>query len=256
MTEPEQFLVHQDRFSGTVGELAQALRSQALPPQDVDLYQLVLAYLAYFEQYAEADLEFATEALPRLAQVIELKVRLLLPRPPKQAEEDEEALAAETLAAVALLEELEEAIQILKQRREQRRLLLPARTPRPRYPRAERPLKTTPGDLARLAGRYRIGGYFELAIERLSLATVSRTLLQALKRLRSGSLATLLGSSDWPVRAVGLAAMLELMREGRVTAAQAEPFGDIQVRLAQGQQGSGERWDDEGAREYEEAPAA
>jgi hypothetical protein len=43
VTESEQFLVQQDRFSGTLGELAQALRTQDLPPKDVDLYQLVLA---------------------------------------------------------------------------------------------------------------------------------------------------------------------------------------------------------------------
>lgn len=256
MTEPEQFLVEQDRFSGTLSELAQALRSQALPPEAVDLYQLVLAYLAYFERHATTDLELASEALPRLAQVIELKVRLLLPRPPKETEEDEQALAAETLAAVALLEELEEAIQILRQRREQRRLLLPARTPRPSYPRAERPLKTTPDDLARLAGRYRLGGYFELAIERLSLASVSRTLLQTLKKLRQGSLAALLGSREWPVRAVGLAALLELMREGRVTAEQERPFGPIEVRLTSNEQGQGENWDDAEVKQYEEAPAA
>lgn len=244
MDEPAQFLVEQDLFSGTLGELAHALRTHTLAPNQIDLFQLVRAYLVYFEQYAGTDLDLATEALPKLAQVIELKVRLLLPRPPREAAEDEEALVEETLAAVALLEELEEAIHFLKRRREERRLLLPARTPRPTYPRAARPVNSTPGDLARLAGRYRIGGYFELAIERLSLASVSRALLGALRRLKRGTLWLLLGSREWQVRTVGLAALMELMREGRVTATQHEPFGDIEVHLVHADHTSG-GWDDE-----------
>ncbi len=259
MTEPTQFLVEQDRFRGTLGELAHALRTQALPPTDIDLYQLVRAYLAYFEERAAADLELATEALPRLAQVIELKVRLLLPRPPKGAEEEEEALVEETLAAVALLEELEDAIHFLKRRREERRLIVPARAPRPSYPRPARPLKSTPSDLARLAGRYRLGGYFELAIDRLSLASVARALLASLRRLKAGTMRLLLGSDEWSVRTVGLAALLELMREGRVIAEQDEPYGEITVRLAAARPaGDTEEsaWDDEPAARYEEAPAA
>lgn len=261
MDEQAQFLVEQESFSGTLGELAHALRSQALDPSQIDLYQLVRAYLVYFEEYAATDLDIATEALPRLAQVIELKVRLLLPRPPREAEEDEEELVEETLAAVALLEELEEAIFFLKRRREERRLILPARTPRPTYPRAARPVNSTPNDLARLAGRYRIGGYFELAIERLSLASVSRALLGALRRLKRGTLGLLLGSREWPVRTVGLAALMELMREGRVTASQDEPFGEIEVRLVRADRSADGAWDegtapDEDEDDRVEAPAA
>ena len=251
MDEPAQFLVEQELFRGTLGELAHALRTHALAPSQIDLYQLVRSYLAYFEEYAATDLDLATEALPKLAQVIELKVRLLLPRPPRESEADEEALVEETLAAVALLEELEEAIHFLKRRREERRLLLPARTPAPTYPRAARPVNSTPSDLARLAGRYRLGGYFELAIERLSLASVSRALLNALRRLKRGTLGMLLGSNEWAVRTVGLAALMELMREGRVSATQEEPFGEIEVRLVSAERSAG-GWDDEPAAPEEE----
>lgn len=261
MDEPAQFLVEQELFSGTLGELAHALRTHTLAPSQIDLFQLVRAYLVYFEGYAAKDLDLATEALPRLAQVIELKVRLLLPRPPREAEEDEEALVDETLAAVALLEELEDAIHFLKRRREERRLLLPAHTPRPAYPRAERPVNSTPSDLARLAGRYRLGGYFELAIERLSLASVSRALLTSLRQLRRGTLRLLLGSSAWQVRTVGLAALMELMREGRVVANQEEPYGEIEVRLVNAAQPASGAWDEENERtdaatELLDAPAA
>lgn len=257
-------MVEQAHFSGSVGELAHALRTQALTPTQVDLYQLVRAYLGYFEAYVDSDMELATEALPRLAQVIELKLRLLLPRPPADDEsEDEAVLLEEALAAVELLEELEEAIIFLRRRREERRFLFPARAPRPDYPRRERPQSATPEKLALLAGRYRLGGYFELAIERLTVATAARALLSGLKRLGSGALTALLGTREWPTVTVGLAALLELVREGRLSASQAEPYGPIIVRAASaGTLESGGvnddhplGWDAE-ADAYEEAPAA
>lgn len=225
----EQFLVTQERFSGTLGELAHALRTRALEPRAVDLYQLVRAYLEYFDRHASADLELATEALPKVAQVIELKTRLLLPKPPKDDPTGEEEYAAAALEAVALLEELEEAILFLRRRREERRLVVPARALAPDYPRRERPPRVTPRDLARLAGRYVVGGYFELAIERLTLAGTARYLLRALRRVGTGRLWDLLDARDWAARTVGLAAVLELVREGRVAARQDEPYGPITV---------------------------
>lgn len=229
MQESEQFLVDQARFQGSLTELAHALRTQTLAPADVDLYLLVRAYLDYFGRHAAADLELATEALPRVAQVIELKTRLLLPKPPREEHGDEVDDVSAALEAVALLEELEEAILFLRRRREERRIVVPAVARPPDYPRRERPLRVTPRDLARLAGRYRVGGYFELALERLTLAGVARRVLSALRRAGRAPLFDLLDARDWPTRTVGLAALLELLREGRVTAEQAEPYGPIVV---------------------------
>ncbi|MEJ2483405.1 MAG: segregation/condensation protein A, partial [Gemmatimonadota bacterium] len=114
----DHFTVEQEHFQGTLGELAHALRSGALAPRRLDLYRLVRDYLTYFDAVAESDLELASEALPRVAQVIELKVRLLLPRPPREEGDDEAETLEEALSAVALLEELEEAVQFLRLRRE------------------------------------------------------------------------------------------------------------------------------------------
>ena len=227
-----EFRVEQEHFAGSVAELAQALRSRALAPERLDLYRLVRAYLAYLDSFAETDLELATEALPRVAQVLELKIRLLLPRPARE-EHDEEASLEEALEAVVLLEELEGAIEFLKRRRLERRLVVPARARRPDYPRAVRPQSASLGDLARLAGRYRIGGYFELAIERSTIASAVRNIVRALAARVSGSLYALVGARTWEQRSVAFAAMLELVREGRLTAHQEVTYGDIEVRLAE-----------------------
>jgi len=226
------FLVDQEGFSGTLGELAHALRSRALVPERIDLYQLVRAYLEYLGTFADDQLDLATEALPRVAQVVELKLRLLLPRPREEpGEELEEVLLEEALEAVALLEELEEAIAFLKRRRQERRVVVPARAPRPDYPRARRPVSASSGDLARLAGRYRLGGYFELELAGVTVASIAARLLAAARRLLRGDPFTLVGARTWADRALAFSGMLELIREGRLTATQERPFAPITVSL-------------------------
>lgn len=229
MADVPAFTVEQEHFRGSLGELAQALRSGALAPRRVDLYRLVRDYLTYFDALAERDLELASEALPRVAQIIELKVRLLLPRPPRADGDEEVETLDEALSAVALLEELEEAVQFLRLRREERRLVLPARAPRPEYPRPERPLRARPADLARLAGRYRVGNYFEVALERLTLAGAMRRMMGALRVAGRGWLFELADATDWSSRTIGFAALMELVRQGRARAEQEGAYAPILV---------------------------
>jgi segregation and condensation protein A len=229
---PDQngFSVQQDAFSGTLGELAYALREGQLSPRHLDLRALVGDYLTYFREVAGGDLTLASEALPQVAQVIELKLRLLLPRPPRDEGDDD--LLEEVLEAVYLLEQLEDAIGFLRRRRSERRVVLSASTPRPDYPRPERPLDIGVERLAELAARRRILGYFEVAVERFTLAQAMARLWKGLRRRRRGMLFELFEARDWPTRTVVFAAMLELVRGGEVRAEQADPYGAIELEMA------------------------
>lgn len=234
MSETGEFVVQQPGFTGSVSELAHALRTGSLRPTELDLYQLVRSYLDYLQAYA-ADLEHASEALPRVAQVIELKLRLLLPKPPRLDPDVAEAEALEqSLEAVVLLEALEEAIDFLRRRRSERRLVLPARTDKPPYPRPHRPMRTSPTALANLASALRVGGYFELEPERVTLKSIMRDLFMAVRTRLSGGLFDLLHLRSWPERTIAFAALLELVKDGKVTAVQDEPFAPIQVSLVEG----------------------
>ena len=210
--------------------MAHKLRTGGIEPAEIDVLEIVRAYLRYFEEIARSDLDVATETLPHLARLVELKTRLLLPKPPK--EEAEEALE-ETLHAVTLLEDLEEAILFLRNRRNERRTVLPARTPRPSYPRKERSLKVGVGRLAQMASRHRVGAYFELAVERFTIAAAIRILREALARVRRGVLSDLLPTRDWPTLIIGFAGMLELIKEGRVRAEQPEPYAPITLEAVE-----------------------
>jgi segregation and condensation protein A len=228
----EGFLVQQPAFQGSLGELAYALRSGQVSPQQIDVLALVRTYLAYFNHHAQDNLDAASDALPLVARVIELKVRLLLPRPPKLAEDAEETIET-TLEAITLLEDLEHAIDFLRRRRDARRIIMPARTPSPSYPREERPLRIKLDTLKDLASRYRFDSYFELARERLTMAGAIKQLMHRLKRLRRGTLFELVEHKSWEVISITFAGMLELFKEGRIDAYQAEPFSDIELEVRQ-----------------------
>lgn len=219
------FRVETPTFSGSLGELAHALRTTRLMPAALDVSALVESYLNYYRTVSGRSLEHATETLPGLARIIELKLRLLLPRPPKTPEEADE----EVLETVLALEVFDEAIGFLRERREARRHLLPAQAPRPTYPRRARPLRGKLDHLSQLATRRRASHYFELAIERLTLASAMTTLREQLRRLGRGSLETLMGARDWPTLTVAFGAMLELVKEGEVCAKQGGAYETLEL---------------------------
>jgi len=224
----ESFIVRQSAFQGTLAELAQALRGRVLPPEAIDLTSLVADILAHYRSRIGQDLDDATAALPAAARVIELKLRLLLPHSPED-EAEEDNTVVEALQAVELLAELESAVSFLRERRLARTTVLPAATPPPSYPRPQRPLPVGIERLAQLASRYRRASYFELALERLDLATAMRRLLSASRKWGGGRFRELVGGADWRTLGVMFLALLELVKEGRLRARQLEPYAEIDV---------------------------
>ena len=233
MTEqaPEEFTVDQPGFQGSLQELLTALRSGRLPPSELDLLGLVRSWLAHFERLGAHDLDLASEALPRVAQVVELKVRLLLPRQPKQEEENE--LLEEVAGAVEAMIDVEGAIQYLRSRREDRSLLLPARVDRPEVPRRRRPTGVAAGRLAELAGKLRSASYFELAREGFGFKEATAALVGLLKGRRRFSFREARRDQPWERVTVMFAALLELVRQGSVTAVQDGVYGDLMVSRAE-----------------------
>lgn len=222
----EAFLVNQPAFTGTLQEVLTALRSGRLPPSQLDLLALVRDWLKHFERYSVTDLDAASEALPRVAQVLELKLRLLLPRQPRHDEADE---LEEVIEAVELLVDMENAVSFLRHRREDRRLLLRAQVNVPKVTRERRPLSVPAGRLAELAGRLRAASYFEIARDGFGFREASSRFVDWLTRRKRFRFSELAGGQEWGHVTVLFAAMLELVRSGQVNVVQAEPFGEMLV---------------------------
>jgi segregation and condensation protein A len=237
--EPGQFVAHFPGFNGSLTELASELRAERIPAADVPLLALARAVLARFRALRDSvGFDEASEALPQLAAVIELKARLLLPRPPRVhevADDDYDEPLDDVLAGVEALAQLEGAIEFLRERRRERSRLMAAPAAPVSLPRKAKPLTRGLADLVEAARRrVRNVTVLELAIDRL-------TLPRALDRLRA--LSRKLGKflfrdaevDGWGERAVLFSALLEGIRAGELRAEQGDAFTDIEVTSVQDQ---------------------
>jgi segregation and condensation protein A len=92
-----------DVFAGPFDLLMTIVLREEIALAEVQLGEIVVAYLERVEEQGELDLESATEFLVLIASLLELKSRLLLPAP----EEEEVALAPEEAADELLARMLE-----------------------------------------------------------------------------------------------------------------------------------------------------
>ena len=231
-------------FEGSLGDLAAALRSGELTPEQVPLLELTGAVLAWLRQHpAWQEGRPPAEVLPPLAAVIALKARLLLPPAPPSEEgngetEDWSEAWDDVTGGVEALAELDRAVQFLSQRRTERSGLIPAPVPRPGLdlPRRQRPPRQGQ-NLRRLLEAARAAvrevDVPLLARERLSLQGALSALLAFGRRLRHFSFSGIT-AQDWGERTTYFAALLEAVKTGELRAEQAEPYGDIQVELGSG----------------------
>ena len=234
------FIARFEGFEGTLLELAAALRAGKLEPAFVPLLELTRAVLLRFENFRTeleilsiGSLDLASEALPHLAGVIELKARLLLPRPPKAHHEDPDDIdhsLEDVLSGVEALAHLEGAISFLRDRRKERSKMLIASPVPINLPRKMRPLTQNIGDLVEAAKR-RISevNLFDLAYDRLTLPQALERLHEFGRKLKKFFFADI-PASDWGEKTVLFSAMLEGVRAGELEVEQVEIYGDIEIK--------------------------
>ena len=239
LTQP--FTANFEGFSGSLLELAAALRSEILTPAQVPLLQLTRAVLQRFAAVRaqlppDAALDLASEALPQLSGVIELKAKLLIPRPAKisSLEDDDpdsvDIALEDVLSGVEALAQLEGAIQFLKDKR-----LLQAQViaPLPQAVRLERRAKPLGKGLGALVAaaksKVREVNLFDLALERLTLPQALERLRMFSKKLRSFFFKDV-PQQNWGEQTVIFSALLEGVREGTFTAQQESAYGDIEIK--------------------------
>jgi segregation and condensation protein A len=242
-----RFPVGDEVFEGTLLELAAQLRAGKLRPIQVPLLKLTRDVLERFHAlrgelelskgdvdatFRTSSLDLASEALPHLAGVIELKTRLLLPRQPSVAEEGDANIDADledVLEGVEALAKLEGAIQFLRDRRRERSLLLVAQVPPIKLPRKFKPLSRSLGELVKAAQRHvREVNIFDLALDRMTMPMALERLRDFGKRLKKFFFHDV-PTQSWGERTVLFGAMLEAMRSGDLEATQPEQYGAIEI---------------------------
>ncbi|WP_291426621.1 ScpA family protein [Deinococcus sp.] len=237
------FTVELSTFSGSLAELAAALRAGRILPAEVPLLQLTRDVLGWVQavtgQQPLAFAEAHPDLLPTLASVIALKARLLLPQPePDDLPPETDDLLDDVVEGVEALAGLGALVAFLAARREQRAGLLPARAAPVDFPRRQRP-RNAQGSLAKLVKAaqqaVRQVDVPLLARERLTLADALGALRAFGKRLHTFTLGGVT-TSDWGEETTYFAALLEGVKEGQFSAEQDEPYGEIRIesRLVEG----------------------
>jgi segregation and condensation protein A len=239
-----------DVFSGPFDLLLTLVLREEVDLLEVDLADVVLAYLDHLEARGDLDLEVATEFLVLIAALLELKSRLMLPRE-DEAELELEAGEAvdELLARMLSNHRYRGAAAYLHERL--------AGESGHRYRTA--PL---PPELRRVSLDHAPGGVYEPEALAAALGSLLRVpppvdtrhlvaprvsvaeRLAHLRRLLEGgrfSFDEAVADVDRVTVAVTLFALLELYKQGEATWEQTVPFGEITVNRPAGPRSAGER---------------
>ncbi len=237
-----------DVFAGPFDLLLTLILREEIDLLEVDLAEVVIAYIDHLERRGELDLEAATEFLVLIAALLELKSRLLLP-----GEEVEELIeldpgeaAEELLARLLDAHRYRSAAEHLRERLEAqaghrfRSAPLPAAIRRASLDEAGAVYDP------RVLGKA-IGGLLEIPepvdVRHMvgSRVTVAERLAHLRTLLRRGSFKfdEAVARADRVTIAVTLYAVLELYKQGELSWTQDEPFAEITIEPRAAGRGNG-----------------
>lgn len=224
-------------FAGPFDLLMTVVLREEISLAEVELGEIVIAYLEHVEEQGDLDLEAATEFLVLIASLLELKSRLLLPAPEEeQIEMAPEEAAEELLARMLEYRRYRDAASHLAElfadgrRYHYRSAPLPPELRRVAVD-AARPsyepdlLAASIGDLLRIPPKPDTSHIRPT----VSLEKRLRVLRELLTSRRPLDFDETFGSEDKLTQAVTLFALLEMHKRGEASWEQGEVFGPIRI---------------------------
>jgi segregation and condensation protein A len=235
---PDALEIVLEAFEGPLDLLLYLIRKENLDILDIPMAPLTRQYLEYVEEMRKTNLELAAEYLVMAAMLMEIKSRLLLPRPPA-AEAIEEDPRAELVRRLLEYERMKKAAQGLDELPQVGRDVIAIsvwieKTVSQRLP------EVNPSDLAEawrtLLHRARLSAHHRVSREELSVRAHMSAILRSLKERRVAEFGELFDPRlGVAVLVVTFLALLELARELLVEITQSAGFGPIYVKLAHAQ---------------------
>ena len=230
---PEALEVFLETFEGPLDLLLYLIRKQNVNVLDIPMAELTRQYLGYVEMMRRTQLELAAEYLLMAAVLIEIKSRMLLPRPPALPGEEPEDPRAELVRRLLEYERMKAAAQAIDALPLAERDFSLVRVWFDRVA-TVRFAQVEPADLraawAVLVQRAKVHRHHLVTREQLSVRAEMSRLLKALVPGRYAEFTTLFAEhADVPHLVVTFLAILELVREQLVDVTQAEPYAPIHV---------------------------
>lgn len=240
---PDALEIFLDAFEGPLDLLLYLIRRQNFNILDIPMQALTAQYMGYVQEIRSRNLELAADYLLMAAMLIEIKSRMLLPRPPPaNAQEEAEDPRAQLVRRLLEYEKTKIAAQKLNELPQEGRDFWTASA----YLDETRPLalpEVDPEDLRRawlsIIRRSKLLSHHTITREKLS---VRDYMVRVLKELRSQPYVEFENLFDVtrgvPVLVVTFIAMLELAKETLIEITQAEAFAPIYVMAKDGAQQS------------------
>ena len=226
-----------DVFAGPFDLLMAVVLREEVSLLEVELAEVVVAYVEHLERTEELELDVATEFLVLIASLLELKSRLLLPGEEEGLEDvSPEEAVEELLARLLEYRRYRDAAAMLERSFEEARGYLYRSAPLPQeLRRVALDAATAAYDPERLAAA--LGDLLttppELNLDHIrptvSLEKRLRALRDALRNRPTIDFDEQFGDEDRLTQAVTLFALLELYRKGEATWEQGEAFGPIRI---------------------------
>jgi segregation and condensation protein A len=205
---------------------------------DIAMAPLTRQYLEYVEAARAKNLELAADYLVMAAMLIEIKSRMLLPRPPSAAG-DEEDPRAELVRRLIEYEQMKKAARRLDELPQVGRDVMAVSVWIEKTV-VERMPEVNSQDLAEawrsLLHRARLSAHHHVSREQLSVREQMASILRRLNDAGLREFTELFDPSHGvPMLVVTFIALLELVREALVEITQSECFAPIYVKLANAQ---------------------
>jgi segregation and condensation protein A len=235
---PDALEVILEAFEGPLDLLLYLIRRENLDILDIPMAPLTRQYLEYVDMMRSKNLELAAEYLVMAATLMEIKSRLLLPRP-AAAPALEEDPRAELVRRLLEYEQMKKAAQALDELPQVGRDVIAIsvwieKTVSERLPNVHAQ------DLAEawrgLLYRARLSRHHRISREELSVREHMSSILRALRQHRVLEFGELFQPERGvPVLVVTFLALLELARELLIELTQSECFAPIYVKLGNAQ---------------------
>lgn len=231
---PDALQVVLHSFEGPLDLLLYLIRKQNINVLDIPMLKITEQYLAYIAQMDEQNLDLAAEYLLMAAVLIEIKSRLLLPRP-QEAEEEEADPRAELVRRLLAYEQMKLAAQGLDALPRAGRDFAWAYLPLEIAVEAKLP-EVYVADLTQawlgILSRAKHTRSHEVLREAISVRAQMTSILRILNEKGFSRFSALFRPEQGAAYlVVNFIALLELAKEGLVRVVQPESYGEIEIHL-------------------------
>ena len=234
---PDALEVALESFQGPLDLLLYLIRRHNLDPLDIPMAQLTLQYIGYIEAMQQHRMELAAEYLLMAAVLIEIKSRMLLPRPPKEnGEESEEDPRVELMRHLLEYEQMKLAAHKLNELPQAGRdfglvQVLIERTVVERLPNVS--IEDLQNAWLALLTRAKVNASHTVRREELSVREQMSKVLRQLRNCDFVPFEQLFAAdAGIPMLVVTFIAILELAKETLIEITQTESLGNIYVRTS------------------------